>query len=269
MMPRRTSLDEVMAQLADLADRYGTDKGRSGPSKRWAGHNYVDVYEGYFFGLRNREIRLLEIGLGVSGSNHNARIATGSNLDGGASLHMWRDYFSEADHFFGIDINAAEHLSDHRTTIFQGDQRDRNAMERIAAEIGEGVDIVIDDGSHNPLHQQICLETFLPVVKPGGLYIVEDLLPNGLGGDPKAHQYCPEVVSTREVLGALASGQSHDGPDGFSDRETVRDQIETINFHCPVRLRGMDALKLATRHRRNGREHYKPGTERLAVVEKR
>jgi hypothetical protein len=268
-MPRGTNLKEAMGQLAELAERYGTDKGRSGPSKRWGGHNYVDVYEGYFFALRDDGIRLLEIGLGVSGSNHAARIATGTNTDGGASLHMWRDYFAEADHFFGIDINPAEHLADHRTTIYQGDQGDRDAMERIAAAIDEGVDIVIDDGSHNPMHQQISLETFLPIVKPGGLYIVEDLLSNGLGGNPKAHQYCPEVLSTRDVLGAFADDCLPDGPHDFENPEVVRSQVDSINFHCPVRLRGLDALKRTSLRDGYGREHFKPGTERLAVLRKR
>ncbi len=258
-----------MTQLAELAEKYGTDKGRSGPSKRWAGHNYVDVYEGYFFTLRGERIRLLEIGLGVSGSHSGAHIATGTNADGGASLRMWRDYFTEAEHFFGIDINPALHLADDRTTIYQGDQNDRGAMERIAAEIGAGVDIVIDDGSHNAQHQQISLETFLPIVKPGGLYIVEDLLPNGLGGNPKMHQFSADVLSTRDVLGALAQDRRPDGPHGFEHPEVVESQIDSINFHCPVRLRGFDAMMRLSRHDQHGREHFKPDSERLAVLRKR
>lgn len=39
-------------------------------------------------------------------------------------------------------------------------------------------DIIIDDGSHWPQHQIISFETLWKAVKPGGMYIVEDIETN-------------------------------------------------------------------------------------------
>jgi hypothetical protein len=36
-------------------------------------------------------------------------------------------------------------------------------------------DLVIEDGSHIPQHQAICLAETFPLVRPGGLYVLEDL----------------------------------------------------------------------------------------------
>jgi hypothetical protein len=38
-----------------------------------------------------------------------------------------------------------------------------------------GWDIVIDDGSHLPRHQLVSFCALFPFVRPGGLYIIEDI----------------------------------------------------------------------------------------------
>ena len=40
---------------------------------------------------------------------------------------------------------------------------------------GGEFDVIIDDGSHRPMHQQISLVSLYPHLKPGGQYIIEDL----------------------------------------------------------------------------------------------
>jgi hypothetical protein len=35
--------------------------------------------------------------------------------------------------------------------------------------------VVIDDGSHEALHQAVTLELLLPYIRPGGVYICEDI----------------------------------------------------------------------------------------------
>ena len=47
----------------------------------------------------------------------------------------------------------------------------------------EQLDIVIDDGSHRFLDQQATLHVLWPRVRPGGFYIVEDVLVGALPGD--------------------------------------------------------------------------------------
>lgn len=59
---------------------------------------------------------------------------------------------------------------------YETDQRDRSALEEIARSDFEGqaLDLVIDDGSHRYEPSKTSLNVFLPLVRPGGLYIIED-----------------------------------------------------------------------------------------------
>jgi len=39
----------------------------------------------------------------------------------------------------------------------------------------DSLDVVIDDGSHKPLHQLLTVAYFLPKLKPGGMIVIEDV----------------------------------------------------------------------------------------------
>jgi len=81
-----------------------------------------------------------------------------------------------------------------RLRIFVGDQSDVSFLQRVALEgagldldfmqknLGEpvdwergGWDIIIDDGSHVPRHQLITFTSLFPCVRPGGVYVIEDI----------------------------------------------------------------------------------------------
>lgn len=63
-----------------------------------------------------------------------------------------------------------------RIHTFYCDQSDANKLEReVVAERPKGWDIVIDDGSHVPAHNIISFEVLWKKVRPGGIYIVEDI----------------------------------------------------------------------------------------------
>lgn len=59
---------------------------------------------------------------------------------------------------------------------YDTDQRDRDALQRIAQENFEGrfLDVVVDDGAHRYQASKTSLNVFLPLVRPGGLYVIED-----------------------------------------------------------------------------------------------
>jgi len=59
--------------------------------------------------------------------------------------------------------------------MFCGSQADKNFLNEVQTEIGGKFDIIIDDGSHQMQHQMASLYLLFNAIKPGGIYVVEDL----------------------------------------------------------------------------------------------
>jgi predicted O-methyltransferase YrrM len=59
---------------------------------------------------------------------------------------------------------------------FGVDQSDRRAVSELAADLfgSEPVDIIIDDGAHSYPETRAAFETLFPLLRPGGLYVIED-----------------------------------------------------------------------------------------------
>ena len=141
--------------LTRLSIRYGTDK--------WGPHFYTPIYHELFANLREKPVRLLEIGVG----GYEFRSV------GGASLSMWADYFP-LGRIVGIDIAEKSLELDSRVTVLRGSQADELFLLNVV--VGHGpFDIVIDDGSHVPQHVVASFRTLFPGLADGGLYVVEDV----------------------------------------------------------------------------------------------
>jgi SAM-dependent methyltransferase len=139
------------ATLADLMrqTRYDTDKD----------DGYLENYEEFFGPIRDKNIKLLELGINTGGS-----------------LLLWRDYFTRGV-IAGLD-SAPVTLDDAtgRVHTYQGLQQDCELLDRIAREIApDGFDIVIDDASHIAEFSRISFgHIFLHHLRPGGIYVIED-----------------------------------------------------------------------------------------------
>jgi hypothetical protein len=57
----------------------------------------------------------------------------------------------------------------------QLDQGDRKGLATKLESLNKKYDLVIEDGSHHPTHQRNCLLETFPYLKPGGIYILEDI----------------------------------------------------------------------------------------------
>src|SRR5215213_1695936 len=89
---------------------------------------------------------------------------------------MWLDYFGPKAHIYGVDIEpACRAYETENIKILIGDQGDRVFWRDFRREVPV-LDIVIDDGSHNAEHQIVSLEELLPFLRPGGVYLCEDVL---------------------------------------------------------------------------------------------
>lgn len=141
--------------LNALAKILGTDKN--------GGHSYTDLYKFHLEQFKNQSFNLLEIGVGGYDV---------PNL-GGASLRMWKRYFSNAK-IFGVDIYDKSALEENRIRIFKGSQIDKDFLDSICDEIGD-IKIIIDDGSHINDHIIESFKILFPKLEVGGYYIIEDV----------------------------------------------------------------------------------------------
>ena len=124
----------------------------------WKWNHYFDAYHRHFGKFVGSDVNVLEIG-----------------VYSGGSLEMWRHYFGPGCHVYGVDIEkACKCYEDESTTIFIGDQGDRDFW-RSFKEKAPAIDILIDDGGHRTEQQIVTLEEMLPHLRPGGVYLCEDV----------------------------------------------------------------------------------------------
>jgi hypothetical protein len=145
----------AMCSLAEIGRRHNTDKVNE--QHTFNGKSYLDIYESYLKSLRTSAVNVLELG-----------------VLNGSSLRVWRDFFSRGN-VYGIDIDpsALAHRS-HRIAIEIGSQDDPVFLNAVFPDVD--LDLIIDDASHvNTFTVASFQQLFFNRLKPGGLYIIEDL----------------------------------------------------------------------------------------------
>lgn len=142
-------------QLLDIIQYYSTDKHST--------HRYFDlVYNELFRPLKNECKIFIEIG-----------------IYDGESVKLWRDYFTNAT-IVGIEYNLPWSLeklgntSKERLVLLNMDQSKEEDMV-LLSEMYSLVDVILDDGSHKMYDQQMTFAKLFKMLKPGGIYIIEDL----------------------------------------------------------------------------------------------
>ena len=127
-------------------------------------HHYLPIYDRIFLPLRQKQesnsrdvIRFLEIGVYKGGS-----------------LELWRRFFGESAIIHGLDLDpACANLSTSDLPVHIGSQADERFLMDVVEKMG-GIDIVLDDGSHQARHQRRSFDYLFPKLSEGGLYIIED-----------------------------------------------------------------------------------------------
>jgi hypothetical protein len=121
-------------------------------------HRYTETYQ-QAFALLGPVVRVVEFGVFQ-----------------GASTRWLAECFPRAE-IVGADIADIQSgwPIEARISYRQVDQGDRRAVNAMLAGIPGTVDLIIDDGSHVPQHQASCLAEGMARLRPGGLYILEDI----------------------------------------------------------------------------------------------
>lgn len=133
---------------------------------KFSTHGYHRFYDTFLQDLKGESVQMLEIGV----------------LDG-KSLRAWRKVFQPDSTFYGMayGVGSADFSNDaEHVHIVKGDQSNCTDLASIKQALKGGIrggylDFIIDDGSHVPEHMLKTLVEFFELVRPGGLYFIEDV----------------------------------------------------------------------------------------------
>jgi hypothetical protein len=155
--PRRHSIvhraehsghESTIEAWADVARRNGTDQVA-----------YMPYFVQHFHSLQASEFTMLEIGV-----YH------------GQSLEVWKEIFPRAK-IYALDINpeCAQYADPPRVQITIGSQADPSVLSKWVKQISDPIDVIVDDGSHVMEHLRTSFTHLFPMLRPGGVYVLEDL----------------------------------------------------------------------------------------------
>lgn len=149
-----------MMTLAEIYPKHSLDVGEGhkdfGHADKGTIHSYIDEYEGLLAPFRGK-CTFMEIGLAQ-----------------GMSVSLWDEYFGPECTLVGADIKMCFDTS--RFPRWKFIEIDATIPKFAEAASEYRFDVVIDDASHDPNHQEITRNMLLPLMNPGGLYIIEDIL---------------------------------------------------------------------------------------------
>jgi len=201
--------------MHDSLDAHGI---LNGTDKSSLNHDYLRHYERILAPFRYDSITLLEIG-----------------VFHGASLRMWSDYLTQAL-VVGVHIRPeCAQYADGRREIEIGSQADTDFLDDLGRR--RLPDVIIDDGSHQADHVILTFRTLFPHLRPGGIYIVEDM--HFHAGAGAAHWRGPSGTVPQDVFLRLARLVPCPQTEGDDERDFARmtDSVEFFYGGVAVRKR--------------------------------
>ena len=155
------------SRMCRVMTKYGSDKGRL--------NYYTPIYSALFKDRCNEPVRIFELGLGTN----NTELPSNMGPYGapGASLRGWRELFPNA-RVYGADVDRSILFEEDRIKTFYCNQLDQSSIRDLWTNPGlnEGADILIEDGLHTLEANISFLEGSLRHLRPGGIYITEDIM---------------------------------------------------------------------------------------------
>jgi len=176
-----------LREILNLHNINGWDK--EGGTDKDTIHSYLDAYEKYLSPYIDKECTLLEIGV----------------WHGGSSL-LWHEYLQKAK-IVGIDIENQIHESllnkfSNRYSFVERNAYTPHTVECIRQSFPEWFDIIIEDGIHTKESNEFAIKNYLPMLKKGGVMIIEDLPVNPLNEKPFAYTgiTLPHIIEEMKAL---------------------------------------------------------------------
>ena len=180
---QRITIDssDAMTELCFLGKSTGSDKSPYNTCRHR--HPYTAVYNMLFSPLKNQLIHFAEIGVAI-----------------GCSAILWDLYFTHQGtqlHYFDRDEgfleNGRERTSSRTKYSLMDVSIDGDVLRALKGSRGEGLyDVILDDSSHEHGHQIRIIKEAFPLLRQGGLLIIEDIF-----------RSTPEEEYTRELADIL------------------------------------------------------------------
>jgi len=145
-----------MENFNTLCNKYNSDKGDNTVDS----NQYANWYENWFHPIKHSATDICEIG-----------------VYNGSSTKAFKEYFDNAN-VIGLDIDNKENYNEDRITtkiLDQSKYEDLDSFVKYCNDQNIKFDIILDDGSHDIGHQQMTFGRFFQLLKPGGIYIIEDM----------------------------------------------------------------------------------------------
>jgi len=170
----------------------------------WKWQHYFEIYHRHLEKFVGRDAHLCEIG-----------------VYSGGSLDMWREYLGARSVIHGVDIAPeCRAYARENVVISIGDQEDRAFWASFRART-PALDIVIDDGGHTPEQQMVTLEELLPHLRPGGVFLCEDV--HGVH-----HRFAAYVSG---IVAHLNGGTRKEGTELAATPSPVQRGIYSVHFY--------------------------------------
>jgi len=162
------------------------DQGTGGRSHKW--RHYFAIYERYLTKFKSQQCVYVEIG-----------------IERGGTLDIMQKFLGEKARIIGVDIDArCKEIEKNGHEIHIGDQGNTQFMRNLRNQIGP-IDIVVDDGGHTPDQQITTFYELWPYLKPGGIYLVEDLHANLWA----SHQHSRYGITFFDLAKSMADKMSY------------------------------------------------------------
>lgn len=126
-------------------------------------HSYGPVYEKLMSPLMDKDCTILEVGVQLGGS-----------------ILLWHDLLPRA-FVIGVDIEKSYHesipsrMDAERYALLIENAYTTEAIQDIKELAPDGLDLAIDDGPHSLQSQIDFLRLYLPLLKKGGVAVIEDI----------------------------------------------------------------------------------------------
>ena len=147
-------------RLNEVFIHFATNKGSHffSDNIKHSGHGYDVFYEKFFKENRTKNLNIMEFGI-----HH------------GDSLAALSSYFPNAN-IVGVDRNPfSTNYKSKRIRTLHCDVSSEKNLESLSNYLNKDYDYIIDDASHNPIHQKLTLFSMFQNLKSGGIFVIEEL----------------------------------------------------------------------------------------------